>query len=479
MTALVVHLVDGTYELFRHFHGGQRFARGPGAPLAAVAGVLHTVLELLEQGATHVGVATDHVVESFRNDLWPGYKTGVGIDGALLAQFHPLEEALVAMGVTTWPMVELEADDALASAATLADADAAVAKVCVWSPDKDLAQCVRGERVVQIDRRAKAIRGAAAVRAKYGVVPERIPDWLALCGDAADGYPGIRGIGAVGAARLVERHGPIERVPASVLGPADREAALLFKRLATLRTDVPVVDDVAALRWRGPTEAFVAWCERLAAPRLLQRALAVRPLLAYDPRVLTGDLMATSKKATAKKATAKKATAKSAAKKAAKKAPAKKATAKKEIPKKSTAKKATAKKAPAKKASAKKAPAKKASAKKASAKKMPAKKAAAGNASRKTAPAKKAAAKKSTAKSATAKKTSPAKKASTAKTPARKRAAKRELVAPNSDKRFVRRDDEGQFKESDDVGRSLAQDVRKSAENEAGSGQGDKGDHPG
>jgi 5'-3' exonuclease len=302
---LIVHLVDGTYELFRHFHGGQRFARGPGAPYAAVAGVLHTVLGLLEQGATHVGVATDHVIESFRNRLWPGYKTGSGIDRALLAQFHPLEEALVAMGVATWPMVELEADDALASAAALAAVDPRVDKVCIWSPDKDLAQCVREDRVVQIDRRGKAIRGAAEVRAKYGVVPERIPDWLALAGDAADGYPGIRGIGSVGAARLVVRHGPIEGFPAGALEPADRESALLFKRLATLRTDAALFDDIEALRWSGPTAAFAAWSARIAAPRLLERALAARPLDAYDARVTTEDSMATSKKTSAKKTSAK------------------------------------------------------------------------------------------------------------------------------------------------------------------------------
>lgn len=243
--------------------------------------MLHTVLELVEQGATHVGVATDHVVESFRNGLWPGYKTAAGIDRALLAQFHPLEEALVAMGVPVWPMVELEADDALASAAARAADEDAVEKVCIWSPDKDLAQCVRGERVVQIDRRAKAIRGAAAVRAKYGVVPERIADWLALAGDAADGYPGIRGIGAVGAARLIERHGPIEAFPRTALRSQDREAALLFKRLATLRTDAAVFDAVESLRWRGPTHAFAAWAERLAAPRLLERANAA-------PRLASG-----------------------------------------------------------------------------------------------------------------------------------------------------------------------------------------------
>jgi hypothetical protein len=236
--------------------GGSLIPDGPLNP-----GVLHTVAQMLEEGATHIAVATDHVIESFRNDLWPGYKTGAGIEPALWAQFHPLEEALVAMGVVTWPMVELEADDALASAAYLAGRAKAVEKVCIWTPDKDLAQCVREDRVVQIDRRGKAIRDAAGVRAKFGVAPELIPDWLALVGDAADGYPGISGIGAVGAARLLERHGPIEAFPPSLLGER-QELALLFKRLATLRTDAKLFRSVETLRWRGPTEAFVAWTER-------------------------------------------------------------------------------------------------------------------------------------------------------------------------------------------------------------------------
>ena len=188
---MIVHLVDGTYELFRHFYGLRRFNKGKDRPLGAVTGVLQSVLELIEQGATHIGVATDHVIESFRNDLWPDYKTGAGIEPALRAQFLPLEEALVAMGVVTWPMVELEADDALASAARIAAEDASVLKVSIWTPDKDLAQCVVGDRVVQVDRKAKKIRDAAAVREKFGVEPGLIPDYLALVGDAADGYPGI------------------------------------------------------------------------------------------------------------------------------------------------------------------------------------------------------------------------------------------------------------------------------------------------
>ncbi|MCE9659838.1 MAG: hypothetical protein K8R60_14855 [Burkholderiales bacterium] len=257
---MIVHLVDGTYELFRHFYGLRRFTKGD-RPLGAVVGVLQSVLEMIEQGATHVGVATDHVIESFRNDLWPGYKTGAGIEPALWAQFHPLEEALVAMGVVTWPMVELEADDALASAARIAAADPKVEKVCIWTPDKDLAQCVVADRVVQIDRRGKTIRDAEGVRRKFGVPPALIPDWLALVGDAADGYPGIAGIGAVGAARLLNRHGAIEAFPPELLGER-RELALLFKQLATLRSDEKLFRAVGTLRSRGPTPAFASWTKR-------------------------------------------------------------------------------------------------------------------------------------------------------------------------------------------------------------------------
>ncbi|HKU17290.1 MAG TPA: 5'-3' exonuclease H3TH domain-containing protein [Steroidobacteraceae bacterium] len=268
---MIVHLIDGTYELFRHFYGLRRFNKGQDKPFGAVIGVLNTVLETIEGGGTHVGVATDHVIESFRNDLWPGYKTGDGIEHALWAQFHPLEEALASMGVAVWPMIELEADDALASAAALADADARVQKTCIWTPDKDLAQCVRDDRVVQMDRRAKAIRNAAAVREKFGVEPALIPDYLALVGDAADGYPGITGIGKSGAARLINRHGPIEDFPDTVLGE-QRELALLFKKLATLRTDASLFADVEELRWRGPQETFAAMCERLGDARLLARS---------------------------------------------------------------------------------------------------------------------------------------------------------------------------------------------------------------
>src|SRR5438876_4841939 len=187
---MIVHLVDGTYELFRHFYGLRRFTKGKDRPYGAVVGVLQTMLQMLEENATHVGVATDHVIESFRNGLWDGYKTGDGIEPALFEQFHPLEEGLAAMGVAVWPMVELEADDALASAARIASEDARVDKVCIWTPDKDLAQCVQADRVVQVDRRSGKIRDEAAVRAQFGVEPHLIPDLLALVGDAADGYPG-------------------------------------------------------------------------------------------------------------------------------------------------------------------------------------------------------------------------------------------------------------------------------------------------
>ena len=268
---VIVHVVDGTYELFRHFYGLRRFTKGKDRPFGAVIGVLQTVLQMLEQGATHIGVATDHVIESFRNKLWPGYKTGEGIEPALFAQFHPLEKALSAMGVVVWPMVELEADDALASAARIASEDRTVSKVCIWTVDKDLAQCVRGDRVVQMDRRANNMIDTEGVRRKFGVEPPLIPDFLALVGDSADGYPGIPGIGKVTAAQLLNRHGPIEKFPASLLGE-QRDLALLFKNLATLRTDAPLFREVDELHWRGPTRSFAAWTTRMDAPRLLERA---------------------------------------------------------------------------------------------------------------------------------------------------------------------------------------------------------------
>ena len=267
---MIVHLLDGTYELFRHFYGQRRFNKGKDRPFGAVAGVLHTVLEMIETGATHLGVATDHVIESFRNRLWPGYKTGAGVERALLAQFHPLEEALAAMGVAVWPMIELEADDALAAAARIAAAEEGVQKVCIWTPDKDLAQCVRGERVVQVDRRGQKIRDETGVREKFGVGPALIPDYLALVGDASDGYPGIAGIGPMAATRLLNQYGAIEEFPSAVLGER-RELALLFKDLATLRTDAPLFRAAKELQWRGPTGAFAAWAERLGDARLLER----------------------------------------------------------------------------------------------------------------------------------------------------------------------------------------------------------------
>jgi len=275
---MIVHVVDGTYELFRHFYGLRRFTKDKDQPYGAVIGVLQTVLQMIEQGATHIGVATDHVIESFRNKLWTGYKTSEGVEPALLAQFHPLEEALSAMGVVVWPMIELEADDALASAARISSEDERVQKICIWTPDKDLAQCVRGERVVQIDRRGKRIRDAKAVREKFGVEPTLIPDFLALVGDAADGYPGVSCIGAITAAQLLSRYGPIEDFPPAVLGER-RELALLFKHLATLKTDAPLFHDVDELQWCGATHGFASWTERVKAERLLKRCVEAKTAL--------------------------------------------------------------------------------------------------------------------------------------------------------------------------------------------------------
>jgi 5'-3' exonuclease len=266
---MLVHLIDGTYELFRHFYGIRRFQKTD-PPLGAVGGVLSGVVRMIEQGATHVGVATDHIIESFRNTLWPGYKTGAGIERALRAQFHPLEEALLAMGVATWPMIELEADDALASAAYLSSLDDRVEKICIWTPDKDLAQCVVNDHVVQIDGRRNIIRNENGVREKFGVDPKYIPDYLALVGDAADGYPGIAGCGARTSARLINTYGPIEDFPKDVLGEKS-ELALLFKDLATLRTDAPLFTDVDDLLWRGPTKDFDLIAEKIGDKRLLQR----------------------------------------------------------------------------------------------------------------------------------------------------------------------------------------------------------------
>jgi len=286
---MVVHLVDGTYELFRHFYGLRRFTKGEDPPFGAVIGVLRTVLQLIETGATHIGVGTDHVIESFRNRLWPDYKTADGVEPALLAQFDPLEDALAAMGVTVWPMVELEADDALASAARIAAENETVEKVCIWTPDKDLAQCVRGQRVVQVDRRGNKILDAGAVRAKFGVDPELIPDFLALVGDAADGYPGISGIGRVTAAQLLNRYGALETFPPTVLGDR-RGLALLFKDLATLRTNADLFRDVDDLRWRGPSASFSEYAGRIGSAGIAERSLKARGTVANvedGPRLTT------------------------------------------------------------------------------------------------------------------------------------------------------------------------------------------------
>jgi 5'-3' exonuclease len=266
---MIIHLIDGTYELFRHFYGVRRFKKTD-PPFGAVAGVLRGVLQLINDGATHIGVATDHVIESFRNGMWAGYKTGAGIEPVLRSQFVPLEEALLAMGVTVWPMIELEADDALASAAYLASLDENVEKVCIWTPDKDLAQCVVDDRVVQVDGRRNVIRNAEGVHAKFGVWPAMIPDYLALVGDSADGYPGISGCGPKTAAALISRYGAIEDFPPEVLKEKQQEA-LLFKDLATLRTDAPLFDDVKQLRWSGATKDFAAFAERMDERGLLAR----------------------------------------------------------------------------------------------------------------------------------------------------------------------------------------------------------------
>jgi 5'-3' exonuclease len=284
--AVRAHLVDGTYELFRHHFALPSHRDGAGVEVAAVRGVLYSLLTLLEEGATHVGVATDHVIESFRNDLWPGYKTGDGIDPDLLGQFPLLEDALVALGVTVWPMVELEADDALAAAAHVAARDARVEQVVICTPDKDLAQCVDGDRVVQLDRRTGRLVDDAGVVAKFGVRPESIPDYLALVGDSADGFPGLPGWGAKSAGAVLARYGHLEAIPehahawdvtvrgatklATVLA-AEREYAELFRNLATLRIDADVggVDD---WEWVGPRPELGAWAERVGAARLVERA---------------------------------------------------------------------------------------------------------------------------------------------------------------------------------------------------------------
>ena len=267
---MIVHLIDGTYELFRHFYGLRRFTDGKERRFGAVVGVLNTVLQMIGEGATHLGVATDHVIESFRNELWSGYKTGDGIDPALRAQFEPLEDALRAMGIPGLGDDRARGRRCAGFGGCYRLAGFSGKKICIWTPDKDLSQCVRGDRIVQVDRRTKVIRNADGVRAKFGVTPELIPDYLALVGDAADGYPGIAGIGPKGAAALLTRYGAIEQFP---LASARRAPALalLFKELATLRTDAKLFADVDELEWRGPTAEFPAACERLDAPELLAR----------------------------------------------------------------------------------------------------------------------------------------------------------------------------------------------------------------
>ena len=294
-----VHLVDGTYELFRHFFAVPAAADSNGQEIGAVRGVLHSVLSMIERGATHIGVATDHVVESFRNDLYPGYKTSEGVPPELLSQFPVLEEALEAMGVVVWPMVYYEADDALAAAAAKAAQDDRVRQVIICTPDKDLSQCVVGARVVQLDRRRDILRDEAGVVAKFGVKPESIPDYLAVVGDSADGFPGLPGWGARSAATVLARYQHLEHIPklamewdVSVRGALrlattlteQRERALLFRELATLRADAPIGADVDALRWTGPRPDFAAWSERLGTPPLQERAA----LLAATRAAATG-----------------------------------------------------------------------------------------------------------------------------------------------------------------------------------------------
>jgi 5'-3' exonuclease len=281
-----VHLLDGTYELFRHFYAVPSHRDSNGAEVGAVRGVLGTVLTILEDGATHLGVATDHVIESFRNEMWPGYKTGAGVDADLMAQFPLLEEALEALGVRVWAMVEQEADDALAAAAALAAADDRVEQVLILTPDKDLAQCVNEARVVQLDRRHRKMFDEAGVREKFGVGPASIPDWLALVGDSADGFPGLPGWGAKSASAVLARYEHLERIPeqasdweVAVRSSAklaqtlaeQREHAMLFRHLATLRLDAPV-GNVDEWRWLGPTTALDEWAQRLDARGIVARA---------------------------------------------------------------------------------------------------------------------------------------------------------------------------------------------------------------
>jgi 5'-3' exonuclease len=289
---LDIHLIDGTYELFRHYYALPSARDEHGREVAAVRGVLASVLGMMKAGATHVAVATDHVIESFRNDLWPAYKTGEGIEPDLWAQFPLLEEVLAAAGIMVWPMVEFEADDALAAGAAAADQDARVERVIICTPDKDLAQCVRGTRVVQLNRRTRVTIDEAGVVQKFGVAPASIPDYLALVGDAADGYPGLRGWGAKSSAAVLSKFGHLESIPtdwrdwhvnvvnASALADTlsrEGENALLFRTLATLRTDTQLFDDVEDLRWNGPTSAFASLAAMLDAAVTDARRPALRP----------------------------------------------------------------------------------------------------------------------------------------------------------------------------------------------------------
>jgi 5'-3' exonuclease len=284
-----VYLIDGTYELFRYFYAVPSAKDASGQEIGAVRGVVGSVLSMIEAGATHVGVATDHVIESFRNDLYSGYKTGEGVDPALLSQFPILEDALESMGVVVWPMIEVEADDALASAAAKAAQDDRVRQVLICTPDKDLGQCVVGSRVVQLDRRRETLRDEAGVIAKFGIKPSSIPDYLAVVGDSADGYPGIAGWGSKTAAAVFSQYPHLEDIPKDWRhwDPIIRRArplaeslfaawgdALLFRTLATLRVDVPVFTSIDDLLWKGPAEDFKRTCERLKAPGLFRRTLA-------------------------------------------------------------------------------------------------------------------------------------------------------------------------------------------------------------
>ena len=281
-----VFLIDGTYELFRHFYAVPNFTNATGQEVGAVRGVVRSVLSMLEDRVTHIGVATDHVVESFRNKMWPGYKSGEGIDPVLMSQFPLLEHALTAMGVQVWPMIEFEADDGLASGAAKAASNPEVEQVFICTPDKDLAQSVVGTRVVQFDRRLGEVRDASAVKVKYGVGPDSITDYLALTGDTADGYPGLPGWGAKSSSLVLARYGHIESIPVSgdewevkVRGAAklavtlakNRELALTFRDLATLRTDAPVFDTVDELKWGGPREDFIDYCTQMDAQAIYRR----------------------------------------------------------------------------------------------------------------------------------------------------------------------------------------------------------------